>query len=82
MAPEIVGVVLGIDAGMLTGLDGMLFGRETKGVPAHGVKDIEVIHPLVSRDDIRGGVAFRVPHVKSSSAGVGEHVEHVVFRLG
>ena len=82
LAAEVVDVGLGGDAGMLAGLDGVLLGGETEGVPTHGVEDIESVHALVATDDVGGGVSFGVADVEASAAGVRKHVEDEVFGLG
>ena len=68
--------------GMLTGLDGILLGGETKSVPAHGMEDVAPAESLVPRDNVRGRITFRVSHVQTGAARVGKHVEHVEFWLG
>ena len=70
------------DNGMLAGLDGILFRRQSECIPAHRVKDIEAEETFVARDDIRGGVAFRMADVEPGAARVRKHVEHVKLRLG
>ena len=66
--------------GVLAGLDGVLLGGQAEGVPAHGVEDVEAAHALVAGEDVGGGVALRMADVQARAAGVGEHVEDVVFR--
>src|SRR5262249_44598806 len=66
---------------MLTGFDRVLLRRQAKGVPAHWVQNIEAAHPLVTRDDVCGGVAFRMTNMQTGPAGVRKHVEHVKFWL-
>ena len=61
---------------------GILFGRQAEGVPADGMQHVEAAHALVTGDDVRGGVAFGMPHVQPVAAGVGEHVQDVVLRPG
>ena len=55
------------DGGMLAGLDRVLFGRQTKGIVAHGMQNIVAAVALVARDDVAGDVAQGVPHVQSGS---------------
>ena len=82
LAAEVVNVLEGGDGGVLPGLNGVLLRRKAEGVPSHGVKHVEAIHALEARHDVRGRVPFRVPHVQARAAGVGEHVQHVVFGPG
>ena len=78
---ELRDVLAGRDRGMLAGLDGVLFGRQTERVPAHRMEDVESVQSLVARDDVGGGVTFGMADVESRAARVGEHVEHVELRL-
>ena len=71
----------GGDRRMLAGLDRVLLGGQAERVIAHRMQDVEAVHPLVAADDVGGGVAFRMADVQARAAGVGEHVEHVEFRL-
>ena len=57
------------------------FGGKPECVPAHGVEDVESLHPLHPSDDIGGGVAFRVADVEPGARGVGEHVEDIELGL-
>jgi hypothetical protein len=45
---------------MSAGFDGVLFGGQTEGIPAHGVEDIKAAHAFVTRKDIRGRIPFRI----------------------
>ena len=67
---------------MLAGLDGVLLGRESEGIPTHGVENVEAIHALVATDNVSGGVALGVPYVQTLTRRIREHVQDVVFRLG
>ena len=82
LAAEVFDVGFGGDAGVLAGFDGVLFGGESEGVPAHGVEDVEAVHAFVAADDVGGGVALGVADVETGAGGVGEHVEDVVLGLG
>ena len=65
--------------GMSTGFDGILFRGQTESVPAHGMQHVETAHPLETAENIRGGIAFRMPHVETCSAGIREHIQHIKF---
>jgi len=82
LAAEGGDVVLRVLLGVFAGLDGVLLGGQAEGIPAHGVEHVEAPHPLVAGHDVGGGVALGVADVESRPAGVGEHVEDVVFRAG
>jgi hypothetical protein len=77
LAPEGVDVLRGSDRGVHPGLDGVLFGRQTEGVPAHRVQHVESAHALVARDDVGGGVALEMADVQPRARGVREHVHAV-----
>jgi hypothetical protein len=51
-------------AGCCPGLDGILLGRESKGIITHGVKDIEAFQSFKSGDDVRGYIAKRMSYMK------------------
>src|SRR5439155_16747344 len=40
------------DRRMLTGFDRVLLRRQTEGVPAHWVQDVEATHAFIARDDV------------------------------
>ena len=73
-------VLLGSRARVLAGFDGVLFGGQTKGVPAHRMQHIKTDGAFVAGENVRGGITFGMPDVQSGAAGVGKHVEDVKFR--
>src|SRR3984893_13255022 len=64
---------------MLAALDRVLFRRQTKRVPSHRMQYVEPAHSFVTRDNVGGGVTFRVPDVQASAARIRKHIEHVEF---
>ena len=46
------------------------------------MKNVETVQTLVARDDIGGGVTFRMSDVQTRAARVGEHVEDIELRFG
>ena len=76
-----VDIVNGCNCRVLSGLDGILLGGQSVGVIPHGIQHVEALQSFVARIDVRGDVAQRVSHVQSRPAGVGEHVEDVIFRF-
>ena len=64
---------------MLAGLYGILFSGESVGVVAHGVENVEALLAFEACIDVTGYVAERVANVQTCAAGVGEHVEDIVF---
>ena len=75
-----VDIVHGGHLGVLTGLNGILFGRQAIGVVAHGMQHVETLQAFVARIDVACNVAERVTYVQSGAAWIGEHVEHIEFR--
>ncbi len=75
-------IFLSGNLGVLTGLDGILFGGKSVGVESHRMQHIESLQAFVARIDVGGYVAQRVSYMQSGSRGVGKHVENIVFRSG
>ena len=66
---------------MLTGFDRVLLCGQTKGVPAHGMQDVETAQAFIARYDVSRRVAFRMTNVQPRPARVRKHIEHVEFWL-
>src|SRR5205814_120902 len=66
---------------MLARFNGVLFCWQTEGIPAHWMQHIETAHPFVARDDVGGGVTFRMSHVQTRATRIRKHVEDVKFRF-
>ena len=62
-------------------LDGVVFRRETKGVPAHWVDHIFALHDLIAGPHIRDHIAAPVTYMETVAAGVREHIETVILLL-
>ena len=77
LTAEVRDVLLGRLPRVDTGLFSVLLGGEAESVPPHRVEDRETVHPLIARDDIRGGVSFRVTDMKAVSARVREHIQNI-----
>src|SRR5256885_12151791 len=45
------------------------------------MQDIESAQALVTRDDIRGGITFRMANMQACAARIGKHIQDVKFRL-
>ena len=71
----------GCHLGVLSCLYGILLGRESVGVVAHGVEHVVAVLTLVARVDVAGYVAQGVAHMESRTGRVGEHVEHIELLL-
>ncbi len=68
-------VLLGVDARVHAGLDGVLLGRQPERVEAHRVQHVVAGHALVAGVDVGGDVAERVADVQTGARRVREHVE-------
>ena len=66
---------------VLTGLDGILLGRQSVGIVAHRVENVETLQPLVARIDVGGNIAKGMTHVEPGTGRVGEHVQNIVLLL-
>ena len=64
---------------MLAGLDGILLCRKAEGVVSHRMKDVEALQALVAGIDVAGDVSQRMSYMQARTAGVREHVQHIVF---
>jgi len=61
-------------ARVLAGLDGVLLGRQTESVIAHGVQDVLALHAVVTAHHIGGQIAQRMTYVQALAGRVWEHV--------
>ena len=74
LARHVGDVPLGVDAGVLAGLAGMLLCRQAECVVAHRVQHHVSAHALEACIHVGADVAQRVPHVQSRTRRVREHV--------
>ncbi len=73
-------VVLGGDTRMNLVRDGVVFRRQTKRVPPHGMEHVLSQETLVPRPDVTQHISAPVTDMKPRARGVREHVEAVVLR--
>ena len=66
---------------MLSGLDGILFRRESESVVTHRVKDIESLETLVACIYVAGDVTERMTYVKTCAGRIRKHIQDIIFRL-
>ena len=66
---------------MLTRLYGVLLGRQTVGVVAHGVQYVIAAQTLVAGVDVARYITQRMTHMKAGARRVGKHVQNIVMRL-
>src|SRR5262249_11532439 len=60
--------------------NGILLGRQTKGVPAHRVQHVISGRAAVARKNVGRGISLRVTYVQAGSGRVGKHVQNIIFR--
>jgi hypothetical protein len=81
LPPEIIDICLGRYGRMDPMIDGVLFCREAKSIVSHWVQHIEAFQPLVPGKNITGDIAQGMAYMQTCPAGVGEHIQHIEFRL-
>ncbi len=64
---------------MLSGLDGILFGRQTISVISHRMKHVEALQTLVSRINVTRYVTQRMAYMETGTRRIGKHVKHIEF---
>ena len=69
------GAVLGMDARLY----GVILGRQTESVEAHGLEHLIPLHPLETRIGIRRTVVVPVPRMKFRAGRIGKHFQNVTF---
>ena len=77
LALEVLDVLGGGDLRVRAGLDGVLLGGQSEGIPAHGVQHVIAIHALEAAPDVGGGVALGMADVESRAGRIRKHVQHV-----
>ena len=72
-------VVFGSNGRVLSGLNSILFSRQSKGIVAHGVQHIKAFQFFETGHNIRSNVTQRVTYVQAGTRRVGEHVQYIVL---
>ena len=80
LAAHVVDVRFGPFRGRHALLDRRVLGRQTEGVPAHGLQHIAPAHALVAGDHVADAVVAHMTHVQPA-AGVREHAQAVELVL-
>lgn len=76
---EAFDIRFGGNGGVLSGLDGVLFGRKSKRIVAHRVKYVIAGKAFISGYNIGGYISKGMAHVQTGSRGIGEHIQYVIF---
>ena len=79
LPPEIIDILLGGEARVGAGLDGVLFGGKAEGIPTHRMEHIMPSHPPISGHDVGGGVALQMSDMETGSGGIRKHIEDVTL---
>ena len=66
---------------MLTGFYCVLFSRQAKRIPAHGVQYVKATHALKTSVNIRCGISLDMPNMQAIPGWIGKHIEDVTLRL-
>ena len=80
LAAVVVGIAAAADRRMRSGAQGVVFGGQAEGVPAHRVQDVVTGHAQVARGDTGGHVVAAVSYREAGARRVGEEVQNVMFR--
>ena len=62
---------------VLTGLNGILLGRQSVGIVAHRIEHVVALKALEACVYVRCDVSERVAYMQTGSRRIGEHVEYV-----
>ena len=62
-------------------LDGIVFRRQAKGIPADGVEHVAAFHPPLSGNDVDGGIAARMADMQSRAGRIGKLDQTEKFRF-
>ena len=81
LPPHVRNVLLRRLARASPGLNRILLRRQPERIPPDRVQHVEPLHPLVSRNDIRRRIPFRMSHMQPLPRRIRKHIQHVVFRL-
>ena len=58
--------------------DGGIFCRQAKGIPTHGVQNVEALHTIVASNNVADRIVAGVAHV-NVARGIREHFQDVLL---
>ena len=73
-------ILVGGDFGMLSRLNGILLGRQTISIIAHGMQHIEAFQTLVTCINVTGNITQGMSHMQTRSRRIREHIEYIELR--
>ena len=76
---EGVTILLSGYRGMCPGLNGILFCRQSEGIPSHRMKNVEAIGPLEPAYNVGCRISFGMTYVEAGPGRVGEHIQTIEF---
>ena len=79
---KVCNVVLGHNLRVNVVLNGVVLGRQAKGVPAHGVQHIVALQTLFASHNIQRRVRAGMTHMQALAGGVRELHQAVILRQG
>ena len=65
--------------GVLTGLNGVLLGRQTVGIIAHRMQHVVASQTFVAAENVAGDVSQRMSDVQTRARRIRKHVQNVIF---
>ena len=77
LLPEAVDVLVRALPRVRSRFDGVVLRRQSEGVPAHGVQNVEALHAFEAAVYVGRGVALGVSDVQSGAGRIREHVQNV-----
>ncbi len=81
LALEVLGITLRNDFRMNAGLDSIILGWKSEGVPPYGVEHIVPLHAPLASNHIHADVGPRVPDMQAVSRGVWKLYQRVKLLL-
>ena len=61
------------------GLNGIVFRRQAKGIPSHGMKDLIALQNFITADNITEHIAAPVTNMQTRTRGIGKHIQAVIL---
>ncbi len=78
LIPHVNDILAGPDRRVAVILYGSILGRHAEGIPPHGMKDVEPLHPFEAPDNITYGVVSHMPHMYAAR-WIGKHFKKIVL---
>src|SRR5688500_1423470 len=79
---KIIDVLFGAHSRMHPMFNGILFGRQTKGIIAHRMQYIKAFQSFIPAVYITGNITQRMAYMQSGTTGIGKHIQYIILRFG